>query len=63
MREAIRSDEVMKHRYDQWRYITFVTPLRTYDFILDNMTDSMDLIMAMEEAILSYKREVIRKNI
>ena len=63
MRESFRDEEVMKTRFDQWRYITIVTPIRTYDFIMSSLTDTLDLVTAVNEAMLAHKREEVRTRI
>ena len=63
LRESFRDEDVMNHCFDQWRYVTLVTPMRTYDFILGNQKDSLDFIVALNEAMFAYKREVVRKRI
>ena len=41
----------MEQKYDQWRYVSIVTSLCSYDFILSKIEDSIDLIISVAEAI------------
>ena len=33
LRESFRNEDLMSIKFDQWRFVTLVTAMRTYDFI------------------------------
>ena len=41
----------MSQKYDQWRYVSIITNLCSYDFILTSIEDCIDLIIAVNEAV------------
>ena len=47
----ITNESVQKIKYDQWRYVTILTDIRSYDFIMKNRQDSLDLIVAVNASI------------
>ena len=47
----ITNENVQKIKYDQWRYVTILTDIRSYDFIMKNRQDSLDLIVAVNASI------------
>ena len=56
----------MEKKYDQWRYITLMTDMRTYDYIFNNREDALDFITGINRAILErhqYDYEIQIKKI
>jgi hypothetical protein len=37
MKLQYRNEELMNNKYDQWRYISVMTQMRSYDFIFDKL--------------------------
>jgi len=41
----------MQQKYDQWRFITILTTMRSFDFIMSKRSDSVDIITVVNEAL------------
>ena len=44
----------MDRKYDQWRFISIFTNLKTYDIIVEERQDALDIMTAVNAAILRY---------
>lgn len=40
-------------RFDQWRYISILTRLKSFDFILEDLDAALDFIITISEAMAS----------
>lgn len=38
-------------KFDQWRFVTVLTTVRSFDFIFKNIEDSLDFITGVNEAL------------
>lgn len=66
MKLTLFNEEVQNKKYDQWRFISIMTPLKSFDFILEDIDDALDLIITISEAISStcdYELDKITTNI
>ena len=43
---------MMDRKYDQWRFITIHTEIKTYDIIVEERQDALDIITAVSEALI-----------
>jgi hypothetical protein len=53
----------MSQKYDQWRFISIITNLCSYDFILRNIEDAIDLIISITQAICKMHEYDYRKRV
>jgi len=53
---------VQEIKYDQWRFITILINMRSYDFIIGNQEDSLDIITAINEAIFRNTEHIHNQN-
>lgn len=53
MKLTFLNQDVQNKRFDQWRYITILTRLKSFDFILDDLDAALDFIITISEAIAS----------
>jgi hypothetical protein len=63
MESNIKDEELQSRRHDQWRYLTVITPWRSYDFIIENLDDSLDVIISINEARLRLLQHAHRRGI
>ena len=52
----ILNDEVQDQKYDQWRFITILTNIRSYDYMVQSREDALDLIISIADAIIRQKK-------
>ena len=56
MKLQILNDEVQDQKYDQWRFITILTNIRSYDYMVQSREDALDLIISIADAIIRQKK-------
>ena len=47
----ITNESVQKVKYDQWRYVSILTDIRSFDYIMKKRQDAIDLIIAVNASI------------
>ena len=52
LKNNFRNSKIMRERCDQWRFISIITSYQSYDFIMDSIEDSYDLIISINEALI-----------
>ena len=53
----------MAQKYDQWRFVSIITNMGSYDFLMDSMRDFIDLTIAITEAMNKNERADHRKRV
>lgn len=53
MKLTLFNQDVQNKRFDQWRYISILTQLKSFDFILEDLDAALDFIVILSEAMAS----------
>ena len=53
----------MDRKFDQWRFITILTPIKTYDIMLEERQDALDIMTAVYAAISKQNQHDFEKRL
>ena len=57
------NDSIQNKKFDQWRWVTILTKMRSYDFILNSMQDSVDFIVSVADGMARHSKLDSKKHI